>query len=76
MAAMCGVLLDRHPAGRFVAVMQAPAQRSSDAKQKTARKRARRDGEDVTGRRAVVILGMHRSGTSALTGVAPLRVNT
>jgi hypothetical protein len=69
---MCGVLLDRHPAGSFVAVMQAPAQRSSDAKQKTARKRARRDGEDVTGRRAVVILGMHRSGTSALTGVLGL----
>jgi hypothetical protein len=52
--------------------MQAPAQRSSDAKQKTARKRARRGGGGVAGQRAVVILGMHRSGTSALTGVLGL----
>ncbi len=72
MARVCGVLLDRDPAGRFVAGMQAPAQRSSDAKQKTARKRARRDSDGVEGRRAVVILGMHRSGTSALTGVLGL----
>ena len=72
MAGLCGVLLDRDPAGRFVAGMQAPAQRSSDAKQKTARKRARRDADGGAARRAVVILGMHRSGTSALTGVLGL----
>ena len=44
-------------------------QRSSDSRPKAARKRSRRDDLEFTDRRAIVILGMHRSGTSALAGV-------
>lgn len=52
--------------------MPSPDQKSTDTKQKSARRRARRDGTELAGRRAVVILGMHRSGTSALAGVLGL----